>query len=78
MMTINDLSVGQTAQIEKVELISPYAPRLLESGFTPGAAVTLLARAPLGEPLLLQIRRHTLLLRRCEAQLVCLKKEELL
>lgn len=72
-MTILDLQIGQSAQIRHVDLINPCAVRLLEMGFVPGAEVTLLARAPFGEPLLLQLRRHTLMLRKSEAQTVHLQ-----
>ena len=76
-MTINDLSVGHSAQIARIDLLSPHAPRLLEIGFVPGTEITLLARAPLGEPLLLQLRRHTLMLRKSEAQSVLLEEKHL-
>lgn len=76
-MTITDLSIGQSAQITHVNLISPHAPRLLEMGFVPGARITLLARAPLGEPLLLQLRTRTLMLRKSEAQSVILQMEKM-
>lgn len=76
MRTVNDLAVGQSAFIGKVDLVTPHAPRLLEMGFVPGTTVSLLARAPLGEPLILQVRGHMLLLRRDEAQSIFLKAEE--
>lgn len=69
-MTINELATGQTAQIAHVDLLSPYAVRLLETGFAEGTEITVLARAPLGDALLLQLRRHTLMLRKEEAQAV--------
>ena len=69
-MTINDLQSGQTAQIAHVDLLSPYAVRLLETGFAEDTEITVLARAPLGDALLLQLRRHTLMLRKEEAQAV--------
>ena len=69
-MTINELASGQAAQIAHVDLLSPYAVRLLEMGFVAGTEIQVLARAPLGDAMLLQVRRHTLMLRKEEAQAV--------
>lgn len=75
-MTINDLKTGSCAQIKRLDLLSPCVPRLLDLGFVPGTQVQLLARAPLGEPILVQLRHHTLMLRKSEAQSVFVRLEE--
>lgn len=44
--------------------------RLLEMGFVPGVEVTLVKRAPLGDPLELRLRGFHVSLRRAEARAV--------
>ena len=45
--------------------------RLLEMGLTPGTEVALIGRAPLGDPLELELRGYRLSLRRLEAVRGC-------
>ena len=75
-MTINDLKTGAYGEIKRLDLLSPCAVRLLDLGFVPGTRVHLLARAPLGDPLLVELRRHTLMLRKSEAQAVQITLEK--
>lgn len=75
-MTINDLKTGSRAQIKHLDLLSPCAMRLLDLGFVPGTQIQLQARAPLGEPMLVELRQHTLMLRKSEAQSVFIRAEE--
>lgn len=74
-MTIDDLKTGAYGKIIHLDLLSPCAMRLLDLGFVPGTKVHLLARAPLGEPMLVELRCHTLMLRKSEAQAVEIKPE---
>jgi ferrous iron transport protein A len=48
------------------------AIRLLEMGLTPGALVRVVGRAPLGDPLELEVRGYRLSLRRAEAARVAI------
>lgn len=75
-MTINDLKAGNFATIKRLDLLSPCALRLLDLGFVPGTEVLLLSRAPLGEPMLVELRRHTLMLRKSEAEAIEILPEE--
>ena len=47
--------------------------RLLEMGLVPGTTVTLLRRAPLGDPLIVHLRNYDVGLRISEAQMVQLQ-----
>lgn len=75
-MTINDLKTGAYGKILRLDLLSPCAVRLLDLGFVPGTKVHLLSRAPLGEPMLVEIRHHTLMMRKSEAQAVQITSEK--
>jgi len=65
------LKAGESGIISYVNGIS--SQRLLDLGFTPGTAVLVHKRAPLGEPLEVRIRGYSLLLRRQEAEQILLK-----
>lgn len=68
MTTLADLSPGDTATVTGYAPDVP--PRVLELGVLPGTTVTLVRRAPLGDPLDLLVRGYHLSLRASEARLV--------
>lgn len=55
-MTLLRLKNGQTARVKHLNPECENYHRFLELGFTPGEAVTVLRRAPLGGPLQVKIR----------------------
>ena len=69
-MTLNDLKPGFTGRILGVNEHSDSALRLLDLGFTPGTLVTLRALAPSGDPMLVELRYTSMILRRAEAACV--------
>lgn len=64
-----DLAVGARARIDAVEV--PEQPalerRLADLGLVPGAAVDVLRRAPLGDPVVYRVCDYELCLRRAQA-----------
>ena len=68
--TLDQLEVGQKAQVRAVTGRGRMTVRLLEMGFVPGVEVTLVKRAPLGDPLELRLRGFHVSLRRAEARAV--------
>lgn len=65
-----DLDVGKSGVIEQVVGRGSTSIRLLEMGLVPGTRVRLVKRAPLGDPLQLQVRGFYLSLRAAEAALL--------
>ena len=61
------LDRGETAEIEEVNLNGPLGQRLADLGFLPGTRVTLVRRAPLGDPAVYELRGVQLCIRRREA-----------
>jgi ferrous iron transport protein A len=61
------IAVGATATVADVRGDDAVALRLLEMGLTPGISVRLVGRAPLGDPLELELRGYRLSIRRAEA-----------
>jgi len=67
---LSDLSVGQTGVIRSVGATSMARNRLLDLGFLPGTTVTVVRRAPLGDPTAYRVRGAILALRHEDASLV--------
>ena len=67
-MTIKDLEIGQSARIETVGGSGALRQHFLDMGVIPGAEVTLVKTAPLGDPLELRIHGYELTLRVADAQ----------
>jgi len=61
------VAVGGQALVSDVSGDDAVSLRLLEMGLTPGTAVRVVGRAPLGAPLELELRGYRLSLRRAEA-----------
>jgi ferrous iron transport protein A len=73
-MHIRDLSPGQKGKIVGYEKGDPaYKAKLLSMGLTKGAEVLLVKRAPLGDPVELEVRGYRLSLRRDEANTLMLE-----
>ncbi len=73
---LNTLKVGESGVIKFVEGEGRLRRRLFDMGVTPGASVTLIKKAPLGDPLEVLLRGYDLTLRKAEADLVILETEE--
>ncbi len=70
MITLAQITSGQTARVDSVEGTDTLALRLLEMGLTPGCSVQYVGRAPLGDPLEFEVRGYRLSLRKSEASRV--------
>lgn len=73
---LTELKNGQTGLISTVENQGEAFQRILDLGFTPGTSVRAIFRAPLGEPIVFQVRGYRIGLRRCEAEMVHVKFEQ--
>lgn len=72
-MTLDKLSPGQDAIIASVDCQDPSLRKhILDMGLTPGAEVTMVKAAPLGDPLELRLRGYELTLRKADAAKVSL------
>ncbi|HEX5442793.1 MAG TPA: ferrous iron transport protein A [Pirellulales bacterium] len=67
MSRLADLPIGARARVSHVTGEGEVSARLLEMGLTPGVEVLLIGRAPLGDPLELELRGYRLSLRKAEA-----------
>ncbi len=67
MRSLEEIAVGESARVADVFGADPTSLRLLEMGLTPGVSVRVVATAPLGDPLELELRGYRLSIRRNEA-----------
>lgn len=67
LMPLSHLTVGQTARVVGVDARDEIGQRILEMGVTPGITVRLTGAAPLGDPLVFEVRGYSLSLRKAEA-----------
>ena len=67
-MTLNQLKVGEVAVIDDVGGTGSLRQHFLDMGLIPGAEVTLVKFAPMGDPMELRIRGYELTLRVDDAQ----------
>lgn len=66
---LSELEVGASAMVRQVAP-GPTGGRLGDLGILPGTRVEVVRRAPLGDPLVLELRGYQLCLRRRDAALV--------
>lgn len=69
-VSLDALRAGDRAVIATVEAEGPLAQRLADLGFLPGTPVSLLRRAPLGDPISFWLRGCELCLRGREARMI--------
>ena len=70
LITLDQLPVGAKALISAVAGETGLRRRLLEMGLGPGMVVSLIRRAPLGDPLEILVRDYQLSLRGDQAKLI--------
>lgn len=70
MPSLDQLPPGQPARVEAIHGDDALAQRLLEMGLLEGETVEVIAVAPLGDPIEVQLRDYRLSLRRREASRV--------
>lgn len=67
MRTLASLPARARARLAAPAATTPVIVRLVELGMTPGTPVTVVRRAPLGEPMEIELRGTRLCLRRADA-----------
>ena len=72
-LTLDQIPIGQSAEILHLHLQGEAAVRLMEMGLFEGTSVQILRRAPLGDPIELQVGDFRLSLRAVDAALVEVK-----
>jgi ferrous iron transport protein A len=68
--TLLEVPKRQTVVVEEVRGDRPFRRRIMEMGLVPGTPVRVIAVAPLGDPLTLELRASRLSIRKREAEQV--------
>lgn len=75
MTLLNELPIGAVARVTGFsDRNDPCRRRLLSMGLTPGAVVAVTRRAPLGDPVEVNLRGTALCLRREEARIITVEQ----
>jgi len=72
---LSALAPDQTGQVIHVDADDARGRRLLDLGFLPGTSLRVVRRAPLGDPVLYELRGYRVSLRRDDAQYVHVRVE---
>jgi ferrous iron transport protein A len=67
-MTLNDVQIGGTCTVERLDDTGEIRRRLMDMGITKGAVVDVRKVAPLGDPIDITVRGYHLSLRRADAE----------
>lgn len=66
-MTLNDIEVGQSCVVERLNDTGEIRRRIMDMGITKGARISVIKIAPLGDPIDITVRGYQLSLRREDA-----------
>ena len=66
-MTLNDIEVGKSCMVERLNDEGEIRRRIMDMGITKGAEIRVEKVAPLGDPIDLTVRGYHLSLRRSDA-----------
>ena len=69
-MTLNEVKVGETARVVRLNGEGAVKRRIMDMGITKGTEVTVRKIAPLGDPIELTVRGYELSIRKDEASKV--------
>jgi ferrous iron transport protein A len=69
-MTLNDIAIGDSCVVTKLNDTGEIRRRIMDMGLTKGATVSVRKVAPLGDPIDLIVRGYHLSLRREDAKMI--------
>lgn len=73
-MTLDQLQIGQSAEILHINGKGELRHHLLDMGLTPGTNVTLRKDAPMGDPIQMELRGYELTIRLSDARKIEIQK----
>ena len=69
-MTLDKTPYGTPARVVSIDGDGAVALRLMQMGVVPGASLSVVKSAPLGDPIQVRLRDYDLAMRRVEAQTI--------
>jgi ferrous iron transport protein A len=71
--TLDALQASQSARVVEVDTRLPSGTRLLDLGFLPDTELRMIRRAPLGDPVIYELRGYQICLRKADAAQIRVK-----
>jgi Fe2+ transport system protein FeoA/Mn-dependent DtxR family transcriptional regulator len=71
---LGELPVGSRARVAEIKGVGKHQRRMLDMGFVPGAEVTVIRRAPLGDPIEYRVKGTAVALRKEDADAVSVEE----
>lgn len=72
-MKLSEMKIGSTCSVVKINGEGRIRRRLFDMGITPNCQIFVRKKAPLGDPIEINIRGYELTLRKSEADLIVLE-----
>ena len=69
-MKLNEVEVGSTVTVKKIEGDGAYKRRIMDMGITKGVELYIRKVAPLGDPIEVTVRGYELSLRKADADMI--------
>ena len=69
-MKLNEVEVGSTVTVKKIEGDGAYKRRIMDMGITKGVDVYVRKVAPLGDPIEVTVRGYELSVRKADAEMI--------
>jgi ferrous iron transport protein A len=73
---LSELKPGQKGVVVKIEAVGPVRRRIMDMGLVRGSKVTVICRAPLGDPMEIEVRDYKLTLRKKDAENIIVAEDE--
>ncbi|MGF6375257.1 ferrous iron transport protein A [Clostridiales Family XIII bacterium PM5-7] len=70
MRTLNDVKIGETVKVSKINGKGPVKRRIMDMGITKGTEILVRKFAPMGDPMELHLRGYELSLRKSDASII--------
>ena len=68
MSTLDLVELGESVRVKGIAKESKVKRKLLDMGVTPGVEVKIVGKAPMGDPINVEVRGYKLTLRKSEAK----------
>ena len=74
LLPLSQLAVSERGIIQRVDVTGPVRRRFLDLGLVTGAVVALVQIAPLGDPIVFELRGYRLSMRKADAGRIWVKR----
>lgn len=74
MMKLSDLNCGESSKVIQISNQPKFMRRINDLGIVEGVVITYVARAPLGDPMLIKVRDFMLAIRLDDAKKITVEK----